>query len=312
MNSARFAAVIARRSAATLPRQTRARYLETKAISSSSPEDADQEILNRPTRTNRVLNESTSGISAGSKNYYGWDTLRVVKPLNIPDIPPSPPTGQRLVCTLKLSSHMPDHIDFLSFFAIHSAKAMSIPCTQNVIHLPTDWKKWNLIKSPFIFAKSKEIFEEKVYHRAVQLFDVDRLTVNEWVKYVVSRLPDGVDAQVDRYEWTTLADALNNSNVDDSSDDSRSQVPLAFTDCVRAEMDAWLAQYEASKVAPRAARPAAPTDSDDGRRKAESSPQATQEVAEKKVSAKRTAALAGKAAAQQRGTEEAAAGKKKK
>ncbi|TPX49330.1 hypothetical protein SeMB42_g02643 [Synchytrium endobioticum] len=283
MNSARFAAVIARRSAATLPRQTRARYLETKAISSSSPEDADQEILNRPTRTNRVLNESTSGISAGSKNYYGWDTLRVVKPLNIPDIPPSPPTGQRLVCTLKLSSHMPDHIDFLSFFAIHSAKAMSIPCTQNVIHLPTDWKKWNLIKSPFIFAKSKEIFEEKVYHRAVQLFDVDRLTVNEWV-----------------------------NNVDDSSDDSRSQVPLAFTDCVRAEMDAWLAQYEASKVAPRAARPAAPTDSDDGRRKAESSPQATQEVAEKKVSAKRTAALAGKAAAQQRGTEEAAAGKKKK
>ena len=111
-------------------------------------------------------------------------------PLNIPQIPPTPPTSQRLVCTFQISSHMPDHIDFLAFFAIHTAKAMGIPCTQHAIHLPTIWKKWNVIKSPFIFAKTKEIFEEKVYRRVIQLFDADDVAVEEWANYLVSRLPD--------------------------------------------------------------------------------------------------------------------------
>ena len=219
---------------------------------------------------------------------------------------------------------MPDHIDFLAFFAIHTAKAMGIPCTQHAIHLPTIWKKWNVIKSPFIFAKTKEIFEEKVYRRVIQLFDADDVAVEEWANYLVSRLPDGVDAKVDKYEWTRLLDACSTgrAETDDSiMEDGRldgkegsAATAGTFEARVQAEMEMLLAQYEASKSAPRSAGPAA---SATGSQRAAtpasspSNPLAKATPSEKKVSAKRLSALAEKET--QRATAgDAAGGKTKK
>ncbi|TPX34073.1 hypothetical protein SmJEL517_g03254 [Synchytrium microbalum] len=304
MASSRAIVCIARRSKAPISRCTRraahpVRYMETDAFN----KDVEKKISNRPTRRSGVLNDGKEERkSASMPNFYGW----IDAPLNIPVIQPTPPPHGRLVCTVQLSSHMPDHLDFISYFAIHSAKAMGIPATQSIIHLPTDWKKWNLIKSPFIFAKTKEILEEKVYHRAVQIFDVDRSTVKGWVRYVVERLPEGIDAVVDEYEWKVLDEIQSSSSVTSTSADgdategssSGSATPASknptFKEQVHSEMEKWLAAHEATRAAPRVRPTPVVASSDTGKGSNVAASTTTQTG--KKESAKQVAARAAKAA----------------
>ncbi|KAI8896756.1 hypothetical protein BC833DRAFT_596232 [Globomyces pollinis-pini] len=98
---------------------------------------------------------------------------------------------------------MPDHLDFVSYFARYSGQQMRMP-TSEVIHLQTKVAKWHVNKGPFVHAKSKEVFERKTYRRLVQVFDTHPSTVSQWIKYVNENLPSGVDMQVERFEWKPL------------------------------------------------------------------------------------------------------------
>ena len=118
----------------------------------------------------------------------------------IPALSSPLPTENRLCCTLRLSSYHPAHLDFLAYFARHAASALSLP-THPVIHTPAEIKKWNVIRSPFIHAKTRDIFEKKTYYRIIQAVDGDDEVVKRWIAYIHGCLPHGVDMTVDRYEW---------------------------------------------------------------------------------------------------------------
>ncbi|KAI9105890.1 ribosomal protein S10 domain-containing protein [Phlyctochytrium arcticum] len=154
-------------------------------------------------------------------SYYSWHSLSLgeqnpttkkLPELNIPHLPTPPLTHGHLTATLHLKSFMPSHIDFFSDFAIHSAKAMGIPVSE-VIHMPVDTSKWYVIKGPFIHAKTKEVFEQKEYVRAVQVFDTSKETVKAWIEYVVGNAPAGVDVLVERYERLTVAELLETAGT---------------------------------------------------------------------------------------------------
>ncbi|KAI8589301.1 hypothetical protein BDZ88DRAFT_380418, partial [Geranomyces variabilis] len=97
-----------------------------------------------------------------------------------------------LVATLTLTTHMPDHLPLLLYFARHSAHCMSLP-TSDPIHLPIDTKKYYVIKGPFVHAKTKEVFEEKKFSGVVQIFDGNLDAVKDWTDYVTRSMPSGVN-----------------------------------------------------------------------------------------------------------------------
>ncbi|KAL3900247.1 MAG: hypothetical protein SGCHY_001462, partial [Lobulomycetales sp.] len=130
----------------------------------------------------------------------GWKAVGRTTPFHIPKVVHPEPTHGILCADLRLSGFMPDHLDTLAYFARHSASVMRIPSSP-VIHMPTDVKKWWLVKSPFVHAKSKEIFEKRTFTRTIQLYDAHPTSVRELVEYVKDRMPAGVDVAVDMYEY---------------------------------------------------------------------------------------------------------------
>ncbi|KAI8915262.1 hypothetical protein DFJ77DRAFT_461859 [Powellomyces hirtus] len=137
------------------------------------------------------------------KQPYGWDTLSLSKPFNIPAPPVPKATHNILTATLKLTTHMPDHLPLLLYFARHSAHCMSLPAS-DPIHFPVNTKKFYVVKGPFVHAKTKEVFEEKKFSGAVQIFDGNTETIKEWIEYVTRNMPSGVDVGVERFVWEPL------------------------------------------------------------------------------------------------------------
>ncbi|KAL2920086.1 28S ribosomal protein S10, mitochondrial [Polyrhizophydium stewartii] len=129
--------------------------------------------------------------------------VATTKSLDVPPIAEPKRTHNQLVCNLELSGFMPDHLDFVAYFARHAAKALKMP-TSDTIHLKTAINRWFTNKGPFVHAKTKEIFERKTYHRLIQAFDASPETITAWVKYVNESLPPGVDLKVERFEWEPL------------------------------------------------------------------------------------------------------------
>ncbi|KAJ3013621.1 mitochondrial 37S ribosomal protein rsm10 [Thoreauomyces humboldtii] len=108
-----------------------------------------------------------------------------------------------LTATLTLTTFMPDHLPLLLYFARHSAHCLSLPASEP-IHFPVATKKFYVVKGPFVHGKSKEVFEEKKFAGAVQIFDGDTKAVADWVEYVKRNLPSGVDVAVERFTWESL------------------------------------------------------------------------------------------------------------
>ncbi|KAJ3086151.1 mitochondrial 37S ribosomal protein rsm10 [Quaeritorhiza haematococci] len=125
---------------------------------------------------------------------------KVDESLEIPAIPEPPRPHNILVGKLELRGYMPDHLDFVAYFARYSAHQLGISCDPP-IHLPDDLERWNVIKGPFIHAKTKEVFERQTHRRLLQVFDADPKVVSQWVSYVNRKLPAGVEMHVDQYVW---------------------------------------------------------------------------------------------------------------
>ncbi|KAH6563187.1 hypothetical protein BASA50_000992 [Batrachochytrium salamandrivorans] len=142
------------------------------------------------------------------QDYYSWHTLEFQETPRILVLPEPARSHNQLVCNLQLSGYMPDHLDFMAYFARYTAKAMGMPVSET-IHLRTHVRRWHANKGPFVHAKTKEIFERKTYYRLVQVFDTHPDTVKAWATYINESLPAGIDLKVDRWEWEAVGFAVD-------------------------------------------------------------------------------------------------------
>ncbi|KAJ1554965.1 mitochondrial 37S ribosomal protein rsm10 [Cladochytrium tenue] len=119
---------------------------------------------------------------------------------------------------------MPDHAEFVSYFARYAAHVRRIPTSERIIHLATKTEKWHVTRGPFVHDKTKDVFERKTYRRLIQLFNADDAVVDDWVSYVNSNLPAGIDMKVERFEWVEfegLAEQLNAEAEKESAEATR-------------------------------------------------------------------------------------------
>ena len=124
--------------------------------------------------------------------------------LKTPRITHTLPTNQStLVASLTISGYMKDHLDLVSYFIRHSASHLTLK-SNPPIYLPTQSKRYQTLVSPFVHAKTKEIFEKKLYRQSVQVYDGSPQTIQAWIDYVVDNLPPGIQIDVDRFEFEPL------------------------------------------------------------------------------------------------------------
>jgi hypothetical protein len=71
-----------------------------------------------------------------------------------------------------------------------------------------------MVKSPFVHAKSKEIFEKRTYTRSIQLYDANPLSVRDLAAFVNRNLPAGVDMQVDLFEYVGREGVMRGESVE--------------------------------------------------------------------------------------------------
>ncbi|KAJ3162226.1 mitochondrial 37S ribosomal protein rsm10 [Geranomyces variabilis] len=191
------------------------------------------------------------------KQPYGWHTLEASAPFDIPAPTIPKATHNNLVATLTLTTHMPDHLPLLLYFARHSAHCMSLP-TSDPIHLPIDTKKYYVIKGPFVHAKTKEVFEEKKFSGVVQIFDGNLDAVKDWTDYVTRSMPSGVNVALETYAWETVAGSPGAAAAGTAPESGAKAQPatMTFEDKVKAKAAEFLEVW--SKPAPPPAPKKAP------------------------------------------------------
>ncbi|KAJ3409240.1 Tryptophan--tRNA ligase, mitochondrial [Chytriomyces hyalinus] len=187
--------------------------------------------------------------------------------VNIPKTPnpplPSDPSLHFLCAKMDISSYMPDHADFVAYYAAHSAHKHGISTSDAVIHLQTNLERWHVTKGPFVHDKSKEVFERKTYRRLVQAFNADPASIQAWYKHVNRNLPAGINMTINTFEHhapSSLSAAiqtlkaecekeandiktrLENTLGPDAAAAQEYKKPLTFEEDVRARAEAFVKQ----------------------------------------------------------------------
>lgn len=97
---------------------------------------------------------------------------------------PSPQLqGKNLVMSLKLSGYMQSNLATTLWFI--SQTLNKTETAHNLINLPTTLKTYHVVKSPFVHAKTKELFEQRVYSGCVQVFDIDMEVADSIADYCI-------------------------------------------------------------------------------------------------------------------------------
>ncbi|KAJ3199099.1 Tryptophan--tRNA ligase, mitochondrial, partial [Entophlyctis luteolus] len=112
---------------------------------------------------------------------------------------PVPTPASTLVGRVTIKSFMPDHANFVAYYARHAALKRRISA-QLPVHLRTELRRWHVTKAPFVFDKTKEVFEQKTYAVQVQVYDTDVDSVRAWIAHVNSNLPAGVSMVAETFE----------------------------------------------------------------------------------------------------------------
>jgi small subunit ribosomal protein S10 len=69
--------------------------------------------------------------------------------------------------------------------ARHTALALQIPVT-GPLPLPTELTRWSSNRSAFVHAKSKQVFERRVYRQRVDVWDADDKAAEVLVKVLLA------------------------------------------------------------------------------------------------------------------------------
>ncbi|KAI8614471.1 ribosomal protein S10p/S20e-domain-containing protein [Chytriomyces sp. MP71] len=176
-------------------------------------------------------------VNNAPKATYSLETFNI--PLSAIQIPailnpslPSKPSTHYLVSNVELSGYMPDHLDFLAYFAAHAAHKRGIATSSHAIHLQTETERWHVTKGPFVHDKSKEVFERKTYRRLVQAFNADEANVRDWYEHVNRNLPPGVDMKVETFSHSapaSLKDLITSLEVQVQAEAADAQTRLENT-----------------------------------------------------------------------------------
>ena len=162
------------------------------------------------------------------------NSLKVAPPLNLPRIP-APTSSAPLSASLILSGFMPDHLNFVSFFSLYTAHKMGLAASP-VIHMPTKITRTNSLVSPFVHAKTKEVFESKIYKRCIQVYGGDPQVVQKWKDYLRVAMPSGIDLELESFEWKPLG-------YQESLEDLPPR-KLSFEEDVRQRAEAFIASVQ--------------------------------------------------------------------
>ncbi|KAG8843279.1 mitochondrial 37S ribosomal protein rsm10 [Tulasnella sp. 330] len=110
------------------------------------------------------------------------------------------PRTHNIPCAiLHLRSHHTDRLQLSLHFALHAATAFGIPVSSPTF-LPTKRTLITVNKSNFIHKGAQENFQELVHKRAVKVWDVDEMVLQQWIKYLQVNAVAGVGIKVIKWE----------------------------------------------------------------------------------------------------------------
>jgi ribosomal protein S10 len=77
---------------------------------------------------------------------------------------------------------MPDHLDTVAYFARHAAHSRRIATTSETVHAPMQVKRWWINRSPFVYGRSKDLFDQRTFKRIIQVYNVrEKRVLDGWV-----------------------------------------------------------------------------------------------------------------------------------
>ncbi|KAL7424482.1 mitochondrial 37S ribosomal protein rsm10 [Cryptotrichosporon argae] len=160
-------------------------------------------VLSALSRTSASSSRLSSGPSRAASSVAASAAPSTPAPtqyLDFPALRPLKPTHGVHVATLHLRSHHALPLTTFTTFAVHAARALSIP-TSLPAALPTTRELYTVLKSPFVHKKAQENFERRTHRRVVKVYDAEREAVDLWLRYLKKNGLGGVGAKAIVYEW---------------------------------------------------------------------------------------------------------------
>lgn len=164
----------------------------------------DTKLLNEETDIRN--HDSSKTFSRKESEVYGSHTLEfltVQKNVLLPNIKPPQPKHNILKATITMVGYIPDWLESVIAFSEYTAAQLSIPFVNSNEQKRTI-QRWWTIKSHFIYAKSKEIFERRTHERTFQVYDVDNDTLKFYIKRLRDSLPPGIKMKVSIFDFHNI------------------------------------------------------------------------------------------------------------
>ena len=81
------------------------------------------------------------------------------------------------------------------------AKFMGMNDVSGPVRLATKIKKYTVLRSPFIFKKSREQFETRTHNRVLFFKNTDPTKLNQFISFLHKNVPVGVSIQLKKYNY---------------------------------------------------------------------------------------------------------------
>lgn len=118
--------------------------------------------------------------------------------LAVPRLPAVPcPSNAPLLARATISSFIPSHTKFYSFFASHAACALQLPA--RAASLDPLLRRYRINRSPFAQAKRKDVFERKIHRNVIEIRGEKARAADAWEWWLRRNAPPGVVIEVERW-----------------------------------------------------------------------------------------------------------------
>ena len=144
-----------------------------------------------------------------------------------------PSLDSHLVLKLTLSSPQKDLLDLVSYSARFCASKHQL-VTDPVLHLKPSRSLYTALVSPFVHAKTKQVFSKTIYHHVLQIYDASDAKVQQYLDFFLPALPPGCDVELSKFEYRDLDHAEYEFTKEKDS----------FDDQVKEKMQAFLEKFQ--------------------------------------------------------------------